>query len=213
MIGRMHHVVLDCPDPDALAAFYSALLGLPVTYRDDDWVVVAASDASSGLAFQRASGNEPPTWPDPAVPQQFHLDIMVEDVATAGPQVLALGAAKLDGENVYADPAGHPFCLIRRPRWAPPFPTPELSHRVLPKGEASMLLSTQRALPMGGGRPVLTRSPSTPISPHRVPQDVGAPYQREAAHAVSMTMPGRTCVMSTRPAPCQNAAGPGGRWR
>ena len=39
-------MVLDCPDPDALAAFYSALLGLPVTYRDDDWVVVAASDKS-----------------------------------------------------------------------------------------------------------------------------------------------------------------------
>ena len=75
-----------------------------------------------GLAFQRASDNQPPTWPDPAVPQQFHLDIMVEDVATAGPQVLALGAAKLDGENVYADPAGHPFCLIRRPRWAPLIP-------------------------------------------------------------------------------------------
>jgi catechol 2,3-dioxygenase-like lactoylglutathione lyase family enzyme len=122
MIGRMHHVVLDCPDPAALAAFYSALLGLPVSYRDDDWVVIAASDTSSGLAFQRASDNQPPTWPDPAVPQQFHLDIMVEDVATAGPQVLALGAAKLDGKNVYADPAGHPFCLIRRPRWAPPIP-------------------------------------------------------------------------------------------
>jgi hypothetical protein len=35
---------------------------------------------------------------------------------------LALGAAKLDGKNVYADPAGHPFCLIHRPRWAPPIP-------------------------------------------------------------------------------------------
>jgi catechol 2,3-dioxygenase-like lactoylglutathione lyase family enzyme len=54
MIGRMHHVVLDCPDPAALATFYSALLGLPVTYRDDDWVVVARDDTSSGLAFQRA---------------------------------------------------------------------------------------------------------------------------------------------------------------
>jgi len=54
MIGRMHHVVLDCPDPDTLAAFYSAVLGLPVTYRDDDWVVVAVSDTTSGLAFQRA---------------------------------------------------------------------------------------------------------------------------------------------------------------
>ena len=99
MIGRMHHVVLDCPDPTALAAFYSALLGLPVTYRDDDWVVVAASDTSSGLAFQRAPGHQPPTWPDPAVPQQFHLDIMVEDVAAAGPRVLALGAVQARGRE------------------------------------------------------------------------------------------------------------------
>jgi catechol 2,3-dioxygenase-like lactoylglutathione lyase family enzyme len=68
MIGRMHHVVVDCPDPDALAGFYSALLGLPVTYRDDDWAVVRRSDASSGLAFQRTSGNRQPAWPDPAVP-------------------------------------------------------------------------------------------------------------------------------------------------
>ena len=122
MIGRMHHVVLDCPDPRALATFYSALLGQPVTYQDDDWVVVAANDTSSGLAFQLSPGNIPPTWPDPAVPQQFHLDIMVEDVVVAGQRVIALGAVKLDGESVYADPAGHPFCLIPRPRWAPPIP-------------------------------------------------------------------------------------------
>jgi catechol 2,3-dioxygenase-like lactoylglutathione lyase family enzyme len=122
VIGRMHHVVIDCPDPAALAEFYSAVLGLPVAYRSDDWVVVAANDTSSGLAFQLAPGNPPPTWPDPAVPQQFHLDIMVEDVAAAGDRVQALGAVPLDGENVYADLAGHPFCLIPRPRWAPTIP-------------------------------------------------------------------------------------------
>jgi catechol 2,3-dioxygenase-like lactoylglutathione lyase family enzyme len=116
----MHHVVLDCPDPAALAEFYSAVLGLPVTYRSADWVVVAANDRSSGLAFQLASGHRPPTWPDPAVPQQFHLDIMVEDVVEAGGRVLELGAVRLAGENVFADPAGHPFCLIPRPGWAPP---------------------------------------------------------------------------------------------
>jgi catechol 2,3-dioxygenase-like lactoylglutathione lyase family enzyme len=120
MLGRLHHVVLDCPDPAFLASFYSRLLGLPVTYDSDDWVVVAISDQSSGLAFQRAPDHRPPSWPDPAVPQQFHLDIMVEDVAATGPRVLALGATKLDGDGVYADPAGHPFCLIRRPGWAPP---------------------------------------------------------------------------------------------
>jgi len=105
MIGRLHHVILDCPDPMALAGFYSELLGQPVTYRSDDFVVVAANDTSSGLACQLAPGHRAPTWPDPAVPQQVHLDVMVEDVAAAGPRVLALGARKLDGDDVYADPA------------------------------------------------------------------------------------------------------------
>ncbi len=49
MIGRMHHVIFDCPDPAALAAFYSELLGQPVTYSSDDFVVVAASDRTSGV--------------------------------------------------------------------------------------------------------------------------------------------------------------------
>jgi catechol 2,3-dioxygenase-like lactoylglutathione lyase family enzyme len=120
MLGRLHHVVLDCPEPALLAAFYSQLLGQPITYQSDDWVVVAASEQSSGLAFQLALDHRSPTWPDPAVPQQFHLDIMVEDVTSAGRRVLALGARQLDGGHVYADPAGHPFCLIPRPGWAAP---------------------------------------------------------------------------------------------
>jgi len=104
----------------ALAAFYAELLGQPVTYRSDDFVVVSANDTTSGLAFQLAPEHQPPAWPDPARPQQMHLDVMVEDVDAAGPRVLALGATKLDGPGVYADPAGHPFCLIPRPKWAPP---------------------------------------------------------------------------------------------
>jgi catechol 2,3-dioxygenase-like lactoylglutathione lyase family enzyme len=123
MIGRLHHVILDGPDPMALATFYAELLGLPVTYRSDEFVVVATDDTSSGLAFQLAPDHQPPAWPDPDRPQQVHLDVMVEDVAAAGPRVLALGATKLNGDGVYADPAGHPFCLISRPRWAPPIPS------------------------------------------------------------------------------------------
>ena len=119
MIGRLHHVVIDCPDPKALAAFYSKLLGLAITYDSDDWVVVAVDDTSSGIAFQLAPDHKPPQWPDPDRPQQFHLDIMVEDVAEAKPKVLELGARHLSGD-VFADPAGHPFCLIRRPAWAAP---------------------------------------------------------------------------------------------
>ncbi len=110
MIGRLHHVVIDCPDPAALAQFYAELLGLHVTYRSADWVVVAENDTSSGLAIELAPDHEPPQWPDPDRPQQFHLDVMVEDTATAGARVLALGARRLSVDGVYADPADHPFC-------------------------------------------------------------------------------------------------------
>jgi catechol 2,3-dioxygenase-like lactoylglutathione lyase family enzyme len=123
MIGRLHHVVIDCPDPLRVAAFYAEVLGSEITYRSDDWVVVSTSSHASGLAFQRAPEHKPPRWPDPEAPQQVHLDIMVEDVAAAGPRVLALGATTLPGDNVYADPAGHPFCLIPRPGWAEPIPS------------------------------------------------------------------------------------------
>jgi catechol 2,3-dioxygenase-like lactoylglutathione lyase family enzyme len=119
MIGRLHHVVLDCPDPHALARFWESVLGWPVTYDSPNWVVVAANDRSSGMAFQLAPDDQPPVWRDPARPQQLHLDVMVEDPASAGELVVALGARRLEGD-VYADPAGHPFCLIPRPQWAPP---------------------------------------------------------------------------------------------
>ena len=121
MIGRLHHVIVDCPDPASLAHFYSRLIGLPVTYRSDDFVVISAAENVSGIAFQRAPDHRPPRWPDPAHPQQIHLDVMVDDQAAAEPLVLALGARRLSAtEHVYADPAGHPFCLIPRPVWAPP---------------------------------------------------------------------------------------------
>ncbi|PVU83120.1 glyoxalase [Cellulomonas sp. WB94] len=121
MIGRLHHLVIDCPDPELLAAFYSRLLGHPVTYRSPDFVVVAAAEDTSGLAFQRAPDHEPPDWPDPHRPQQMHLDVMVEDPEVADAAVRAIGARRLAaGDHVYADPAGHPFCLIRRPSWAAP---------------------------------------------------------------------------------------------
>lgn len=128
MIGRLHHVVIDCPDPEALAGFYSELIGLPVTYRSPDWVVIAQNDTTSGIAFQLAPDHQPPEWGNPERPQQYHVDVMVDDVEAAEPRVLALGARRLSGDarphRVYADPAGHPFCLVPRPGWAPPVGSP-----------------------------------------------------------------------------------------
>jgi hypothetical protein len=65
--------------------------------------------------FQQVSDYTPPQWPNPAHPQQGHLDIMVDDLDTGEARALELGASRLEGEGktfrVFADPAGHPFCL------------------------------------------------------------------------------------------------------
>ena len=103
MIGQLHSVVIDAPDAHALATFYADLLGMEVSKGSpgDDWVVVTGQGYR--LAFQQAPDLKPPDWPDP-------------DVEEAEPRVLALGARKLPGGGgdfrVYADPVGHPFCLV-----------------------------------------------------------------------------------------------------
>lgn len=118
-IARMHAVVLDCPDPATLAEFYRQLVGGTVTTVDVDWVVLDTEDGTS-LAFQQAEDFVAPTWPTAERPQQFHIDVTIDDIDEAEPQVLAIGATKHDvqpGEadggtfRVYLDPAGHPFCL------------------------------------------------------------------------------------------------------
>ncbi len=113
-IGRLYSVVLDGADPHALAAFYSELLGLPITRVDGNWIEIGDS-RTWRLSFQHAPDHQPPRWPDPAFPQQVHLDLEVDDIEEAERGVLALGATLLSteepGYRVYADPAGHPFCL------------------------------------------------------------------------------------------------------
>jgi hypothetical protein len=121
---RLGTVVLDCPDPHALARFYAGLLGQPVDPDgDDDWQSLAGNGSGVALAFQRAARHVPPSWPDGA-PQQLHLDLTVQDMGAAHARAVELGARPLDPEadpapedsrgfRVYADPAGHPFCLCR----------------------------------------------------------------------------------------------------
>ncbi|MFG2970196.1 MULTISPECIES: VOC family protein [unclassified Streptomyces] len=116
-LAKLGVVVLDCPDPSALAGFYAGVLGGSVE-GDGDWVDLAVPGGQA-LAFQRAPGFVAPQWPAPDDSQQLHLDLTVEDLDTAEQGVLELGAKPLDaadrarGFRVYADPAGHPFCLCR----------------------------------------------------------------------------------------------------
>ncbi|GGW15446.1 glyoxalase [Streptomyces capoamus] len=117
-LAKLDVVVLDCPDPRALAGFYAAVLGGTVEEESGDgtWVDLKVPGGPA-LAFQRAPGFVPPRWPAPDRSQQFHLDLTVADLDAAEQGVLELGAKPLDADDrertfrVYADPAGHPFCL------------------------------------------------------------------------------------------------------
>jgi len=99
--------------PSRAVSISTTNTGLRVKYEDANWVTLG-DDAGVRVAFQRAADHRPPRWPDPAHPQQMHLDVFVPDLDRAGQAVVALGARLLrggDSSRVYADPAGHPFCL------------------------------------------------------------------------------------------------------
>ena len=112
---RLADICLDCPDGSALAKFYAALLGMEVTYEGPEGAMLSA-DGRPAVVLQNVATHRPPRWPDPAYPQQLHLDVEVADIDEAERQVLALGATRLPGGGedfrVYADPVGHPFCLV-----------------------------------------------------------------------------------------------------
>jgi len=127
--------VLDAVDARALAEFYRRLLGYRYRAGDEpppagepdpqgeDWLVLEAPGGGHRLAFQPVAEVAPSTWPDAAVPQQLHLDMGVattEELAAQHARALELGARLLRDEStdpdeplyVYADPAGHPFCIF-----------------------------------------------------------------------------------------------------
>ena len=123
-VGRLLSVVFECADADRSARFWEAVLGFERHHDDPDWVTIAdPDDGRRRLSFQQVPDHAPPTWPERDRPQQAHLDVLVDDLDVADARVVGLGAAPLtehavvhDGESfrVYADPAGHPFCLIRQ---------------------------------------------------------------------------------------------------
>jgi catechol 2,3-dioxygenase-like lactoylglutathione lyase family enzyme len=113
--GRIGRVVFDCFSPRALATFYEELLGMRTRKQGlQDRVVIARDDGSLPmLAFQHAQFKAP-RWPDPAYPQQLHLDLHFDDGEATQELASRLGAIRLPQGGscpVYADPAAHPFCL------------------------------------------------------------------------------------------------------
>jgi catechol 2,3-dioxygenase-like lactoylglutathione lyase family enzyme len=132
---KLLQVVLDSTDVRTLAEFYRQLLGLH--YRPGDeppatgvadpaghgWLVLRDSRGTNRLAFQQVPRLPRVTWPEGPIPQQLHLDLTVptmQDLDTQHARALALGATLLRDRSddpqeplrVYADPAGHTFCIF-----------------------------------------------------------------------------------------------------
>ena len=111
-------VVFDAADISAESAFWGAMLGGRVVDNDDRFHVVIDGEGQWRIGVQLAPDHVKPDWPD-GEPQQVHLDLHVEDGPAAHARALELGAVVLyEGDtsaahdhNVYADPAGHPFCI------------------------------------------------------------------------------------------------------
>ena len=130
---QLLQVALDCTNARELAEFYRRLLGLryrpgdepPAAGQPDtaDWLVLLDAAGDRRLAFQQVAKLPEATWPEGPIPQQLHLDLMVptaEELQAQHERALALGARLLrDGFDhpeepirIYADPAGHPFCIF-----------------------------------------------------------------------------------------------------
>ena len=127
---RVTSVTISAPDPRALAAFYSALLGWPVTTSEparpgfpaeDGWAQLRPPEPHAGptLNFEYEQNFVPPVWPsvDGAQQTQTHLDIAVRDLESAVAWAQEASATLADYQpqtdvRVMLDPAGHPFCLF-----------------------------------------------------------------------------------------------------
>ena len=90
-------VTIDAPDASALARFYADLTGMEVTYDGPEGALIAGDGRS--VMFQQISDYNPPRWPDPAHPQQAHLDLLVDDLDTGEARALELGAIRLDARR------------------------------------------------------------------------------------------------------------------
>ncbi|MGB3761858.1 MAG: VOC family protein [Ornithinimicrobium sp.] len=135
MAPQLRQVVLDATDPRRLAEFYRQLLGYeyrpgdepPAANEEDpngrDWLVLRSPRGESTLAFQYVAELPSARWPDGPIPQQLHLDCTVastEELYQERDRALGLGAKLLLDRSddpdeplfVFADLAGHPFCIF-----------------------------------------------------------------------------------------------------
>ena len=128
-LPQLLHTVIDTTDVRGLAEFYRGLLGLRYRPGDEepaegeDWLVLTDAQGARVLAFQKVERLTRTTWPADDVPMQLHLDFTVtgrDALEQSRARAESLGAELLFDRTddpdeplyVFADPAGHPFCVF-----------------------------------------------------------------------------------------------------
>jgi catechol 2,3-dioxygenase-like lactoylglutathione lyase family enzyme len=137
-VPALRAIAIDATNARTVAEFWRELLGFlyrsgdeapPLGQPDlkgDDWLVLTDRAGEPRIAVQHVANLPACTWPDSRVPQQLHLDLTVGDVdelAVQRDRALVLGAKVLQDRStdpdvplyVFADPAGHPFCIFVSP--------------------------------------------------------------------------------------------------
>ncbi len=108
-------LLIDTPDPDALAMFYEDLLGWIRTFEDEGEVMIAPRDGG-GFPILFVEEHD-----EKVIKNRLHLDLRPDDQAEAVRKALDLGATHVDiGQHddpdvtwvVMADPDGNEFCLL-----------------------------------------------------------------------------------------------------
>src|ERR1700730_12763791 len=100
-------IIVDCSDPERVAAFWAQLLGRPIEGQQGPYVWLARPEGAVGVGFQR--GREPKVDKN-----RTHLDIAVGDVVAGKNLVERLGGRRVMGYErggflVMADPEGNEF--------------------------------------------------------------------------------------------------------
>lgn len=121
-VGRLTQLVLECDDAERLARFWQEVLDLPDPEGDSEWLTLRWAPVGR-FSFHRVAGYRPPSWPGERGEHHAHFDLLVDDLDEALRAVESAGAHPLTAVmdpgpqawRIYADPAGHPFCLVSVP--------------------------------------------------------------------------------------------------
>jgi predicted enzyme related to lactoylglutathione lyase len=117
MIATVTTVMHDTDDLDGAVAFWTAVLGLEVKYKDDKHAYLSnLGDGGPHLAFQKVPEAKEGK-------NRLHLDMMVENRAAFAEWIVELGGSVIQEHEhprspiwiIMADPQGNEFCIYEKP--------------------------------------------------------------------------------------------------